>query len=228
MMSTSLTRAIGIGAAAVLLASCSSPPPKESGFLGNEYTKMHKTEAPGGGSRLSYVNPKFTAGNYNAVWLERVTFYPEPQPTENVSTQTLDQIRTYIDTSLRQKIGQRVPLANAAGPGVAHIRVAITAVGSETQALAPYQYIPIGLVITGAKAAIEGGRPKDATIAIESSVTDSMTNEVLYAAVRGGTGDEIESATQGQGGVQLDNLKPLIDTWTDGAAEEITKYVAVR
>jgi hypothetical protein len=221
-------KAIGIGAAMVVLAGCSTPPPKESGFLGNDYSKMHETQAPGGGNRLSYLNPKFTPANYNAILLDPVTYYPEPQPTENVSMETLNQIRGYVDTSLRQKIGQEVHLVDKPGPGVARIRVAVTAVGNKDQPLAVYQYIPIALVVTGAKAAIEGGRPQDATIAIESSVTDSVTGELLYAAVRGGTGEEIKSSTQAEGGVRLDSLKKLIDTWTSGAAQEVSKYVAAR
>jgi hypothetical protein len=226
MMST--FKAIGIGAAMVVLAGCTTPPPKESGFLGNDYSKMHQTEAPGGGTRLSYVSPKFTPANYNAVLLEPVTYYPQPKPTENVSMETLDQIRGYVDNSLRQKMGQDVHVVDKPGPGVARIRVAVTAVGSADQPLAVYQYIPIALVITGAKAAIEGGRPQDATIAIESSVTDSVTGELLYAAVRGGTGQEVKTSTEAQGGVRLDSLKKLIDTWTSGAAQEVTKYVAAR
>ncbi|ANN67015.1 hypothetical protein BAU08_12760 [Bordetella bronchialis] len=225
MMNT--IKAIGIGVVVIALAGCTTPPPKESGFLGNEYSKMHKMDAPGGGTRLSYLNPRFTPANYKAVLLEPVVYYPEPQPTENVSMETLNQLRTYIDTSLRQKLGSQVRLVDRPGPGVARIRIALTAVGSENEPLAPYQYIPIALVVTGAKAAIEGGRPQEATVAIETSVTDSVTNEVLYAAVRGGTGEEIKKSTEAQGGVRLDSLKPLIDTWTTGASQEIVKYVAV-
>lgn len=221
-------KASSMVAALVVLAGCAASPPKESGFLGNEYSKMHETRAPGGGTRLSYLNPKFQPGSYRAVLLERVTYYPEPQPSENVSRDTLEQVRAYTETSLRQKLGQQVRLADRPGPGVARIRVAITAVGSETQPLAPYQYIPVGLVITGAKAAIEGGRPQDAKIAIETEVTDSVTNEVLYAAVRGGTGKEIGTSREAQGGVRLDSLKTLIDTWTTGASQEIVNYVSVR
>ncbi|AOB33649.1 hypothetical protein AKI39_11845 [Bordetella sp. H567] len=221
-------KAIGIGAAMMVLTACTTPAPKESGFLGNEYSKMHKMDAPGGGTRLAYLNPKFTPSSYNAVLLEPVVYYPQPQPTENVSMQTLEQIRSYADTSLREKLGHQVRLADTPGPGVARIRVALTAVGNESQPLAVYQYIPIALVVTGAKAAIEGGRPQDATLAVETSATDSMTNETLYAAVRGGTGEEISKPSEEQGGVRLDSLKALIDTWTTGASEEIVKYVAVR
>jgi hypothetical protein len=228
-MNAYLIRKICIGASvAILLIGCATTnTPKESGFLKN-YSNLHKQDAPGGGARLVYLNPAFTPSNYDAIWLEPIVFYPEPQPTEEVSMETLTQIRTYIDNSLQQRIGQKVRLTDRAGPRVAHVRVAITAVGTETQALKVYQYIPIGLVLTAGKAAVEGGRPKDATIAIESSITDSMTTELLYASVRGGTGEKIEKASQGQGGVQPVSLKPLIDTWTEGAANEIQKYVVSR
>jgi hypothetical protein len=210
---------------AVLMAGCAStPPPKESGFLKN-YSELHKEDAPGGGTRLVYRNPRFTPANYNAVMLEPVVFYPEPQATEQVSMATLDNIRNYIDASLKQKLGQQVRLVDKAGPGVARVAVAITAVGSETQSLKVYQYIPIAFVITAAKAGIEGGRPQDASIAIETRVTDSVSGQLLYAAVRGGTGEKIESASQGQGGIQAANLQPLIDQWTTGAASEVGKFV---
>jgi hypothetical protein len=227
-MGTLFTRALCTGVVALLLGGCASTQaPKESGFLG-DYSRLHKTDAPGGGSRLVYLNPKFTPANYSSVWLEQVVFYPEPQPTQDVPMATLNQIRSYIDSSLRQKLGREVRLVDKPTPGAAHVRIAITAVGTESEALRAYQYIPVALVITGAKAIAQGGRPQEATIAIETSVTDSMTQEVLYAAVRGGTGGEVQSAAQGKGGVQPDNLRPLIDTWTDGAAASITKFVAAR
>jgi hypothetical protein len=214
--------------AAFLVAGCASTQqPKESGFL-KDYSNLTKQDAPGGGSRLVYKNPAFTPGKYTAVMLDPVVYYPEPQPTEQVSMQALNEIRTYVDRSLQQKFGQQVRLVNKPGPGVARIQVALTAVGTESQALKVYQYIPIALVVTGAKAAIEGGRPQDASIAIESRVTDSETGQLLYASVRGGTGQEIKTAAQGQGGVQLTSLKPLIDTWTSGAAAEAGKYIGAK
>ncbi len=212
--------------AVLLIAGCaSSPPPRESGFLG-DYSRLQKQDAPGGGSRLVYTNPNFTPTYYSAIWVDPVVFYPEPKATENVSLETLNQIRAYMDQALHARISNKVRVVNHSGPGVAHVRIAITAVGAETEALAPYQYIPIGLVITGAKAAIEGGRPQQATLAIEVQAIDSQTGQLLFASVRGGNGEQIRSVAQGQGNtVQLENLKPLIDTWADAAAEQITRYI---
>jgi len=211
--------------AVLLVAGCASEPPtRESGFLG-DYSRLEKQDAPGGGSRLAYVNPTFTPSNYSALWLDPVVFYPEPKPTENVSMATMNQVREYMDQALRSRLAGKVRMVNHAGPGVAHARLAITAVGAETEALAPYQYIPIALVVTGAKAAIEGGRPQDATLAIETQVSDSQSGQLLFASVRGGTGGEVRSASQGQGGVQLEHLKKLIDTWADGAAAQVSRYI---
>jgi len=215
---------LGISTAFLVSACSTSSAPKESGFL-QDYSRLQQESTPDGGTRLVYVNPAFTPANYKAVWLDSIMYYPEPQPTEDVSMETLTQIRNAIDQSLRHKIGQQVRLVDRAGPGVAHIRIAITAVGAERQALKAYQYIPVALVLTGAKAALEGGMPRDASIAIETHVTDSMSGQLLYAAVRGGTGERITDAAQGKGGVQLSNLQPLIDQWSTGAASQVRKYV---
>lgn len=225
-MKTAFLRKFVLSVTAVLvIAGCaSSPPPRESGFLG-DYSRLKKQDAPGGGTRLAYLNPDFTPAKYDAAWIDPVVFYPEPKPSENVSAATLDQIRNYMTQEIKTQLASKVRLVDHAGPGVAHIRVAITAVGAETQALAPYQYIPIGLVITGAKAAIEGGMPQDASLAIETQVTDSETGQLLFAAVRGGTGEKIRSASQGQAQVQLQNLKPLVDNWVKGAANEVGRYI---
>lgn len=214
--------------AAFLVAGCATQKqPKESGFLGN-YSNLTKQDAPGGGSRLAYKNPSFVPGKYNAMLLEPIVFYPEPKPTAEVSMQSLTEIRNYVDRSLQQKMAQQVRLVNQAGPGVARVQIAITAVGTETQSLKVYQYIPVALVITGAKAAVQGGLPQDASIAIETKVTDSQTGEVLFESVRGGTGEQVKNAAEGQGGVQLSALRPLVDTWTTGAANEASRFVNLK
>ncbi|ARP96026.1 DUF3313 domain-containing protein [Bordetella genomosp. 13] len=216
----------GISAALLVSACSTAPSPQDSGFLQKDYGLLKQETTPDGGTRRVYVSSAFTPANYNAVWLDQVAYYPEPQPTENVSMENLTQIRNAIDQSLRHKIGRQVRLVDRASPGVAHVRIAITAIGAEKEALKAYQYIPIALVLTGAKAALEGGMPRDASIAIETRVTDSMSGELLYAAVRGGTGERIAKATQDQGGVQLSNLQALIDQWSTGAAAEVRTYVA--
>ncbi|MDS1140775.1 DUF3313 domain-containing protein [Pusillimonas sp. SM2304] len=211
--------------AAALVAGCAtSSVPKQSGFL-PDYSRLHQESTPAGGDRLVYVNPEFTPARYNAIKFDPVVYYPEPQATADMSMDTLTQIRQEMDRSLRKKLGEKVKMVDHAGPGVAHVRIAITAIGAETRALKAYQFIPVALAVTGAKAVAQGGLPRDATIAIESHVTDSVSGEPLYAAVRGGTGERLVDAAQGRGGVQLSSLQPLIDKWTTAAANTVQKYV---
>ena len=152
-------------------------------------------------------------------------YYPEPQASADVSMDTLTQIRKELDQSLRQKLGAKIKLVDSAGPGVAQVRIAITAVGVETRTLKAYQFVPIALALTGAKAVAQGGLPRDATIAVESHVTDSVSGELLYAGVRGGTGERVLDASQGRGGVQLASLQPMIDAWTTAVADAVQQYV---
>ena len=211
--------------AATLVAGCAtSSVPKESGFL-PDYSRMQQASTPGGGARLVYVSPGFTPARYSAIKLDPVVYYPEPQATADISMDTLTQVRKEMDQSLRKKLGNKVKLVDRAGPGVAHVRIAITAIGAETRALKAYQFVPVALAVTGAKAVAQGGLPRDATIAIESHVADSQSGELLYAAVRGGTGERVVDAAQGQGGVQLASLQPLIDEWSTAAANAVQNYV---
>jgi len=221
----------GAGLAAVL-TGCASAPPYEgprSGFLTDQdYSLLQKKEAPGGGDRYVYISESFTPAKYQALLLESLQYFPAPEPSNDVTMQALMQIRDYADQTLRAKIGQKVRLLEQPGPGVARERIALTAVGIETRSLKPYQYIPVALVVTGAKAAAQGGLPRDSNIALENEVTDSMTGEPLLAAVRGGSGERVAADAQGTKSVTLEDLNPLIDRWSDAAAVDVTQYIQAK
>lgn len=214
--------------AVALVAGCAtSHIPEKSGFL-PDYSRLQSVGAPAGGNRLVYASPDFTPSRYHAIKLDPVMYYPEPQANAEVSLETLTQIRKELDRTLRQKLGAKVQLVDSAGPGVAQVRIAITAIGAETRALKPYQFVPIALALTGAKAMAQGGLPRDATIAVESHVTDSVSGNLLYAAVRGGTGERVVDAAQGRGGVQLSSLQPMIEAWSTAVADGVQQYVKAK
>jgi hypothetical protein len=125
--------------------------------------------------------------------IDPLRFYPEPQASQYVAMETLNQPSSYFDRTVRTKLGQKVRLVDQLGPRVAHARRGITAVGEEARALKPYQYVPIGLAITGIKAAAEGGLPHDARITFEDEVSDSVSKQPLLLTVRGWTGGRIAS-----------------------------------
>ncbi len=218
-----------IAAAAALVAGCASHAPKEtdySGYLGN-YSDLKEVKGPKGEEFLKYASPKFTPANYHAVLVDKVDFYPKPEPTEQVTQETIDQIGSYLNGTLRNKIGEKVEVVDKPGPGVAELKVAITGVAGEKEGLKPYQIVPIAFVATMAYRGVAGA-PQEAKLVVESKVTDSVSGETLLKSVRVGTGEGLQKNTSGQRVVTLDSVKPIIDRWAEEVAAIATTYVRPR
>jgi Protein of unknown function (DUF3313) len=223
-----ICRCVVIGTS-LLLAGYGSAGAEEqqySGFI-SDYSGLQKTRDPLGDPLLRMVSPRFTPANYHALIIEPVQLYPKPQPTERVSQTTLDEIAQYMNSELQSQLAEEVQITDTAGPGVARLRIAITAVGDKTEGLKPYQFIPVALILTTASRAVSGA-PEQATLNIESEVTDSVNGERLLVGVRQGTGERLKEAVEGEKVVTLDALKPLIDKWIEGVTKEAGEYVKPR
>ena len=212
-------------AIAAALAACGGTPPKNSGYLGDDYALLKEAKDPLGAPLQRFISPDFTPAKYNALMIEPFGLYPEPRPSENVSMGAINDIRDYINNSLRAKIGAKVQVVDKPGPGVARLRGAITALNAETQSLKAYQYVPVAFLVTAAKDAAGGGRPEDARIFVEVEIQDSMTGGRLAVAVREGTGEVLKQARGGDKQVTLDSVKPVIDKWIDAVAAGSTQYI---
>lgn len=200
-----------LGAAAVSSALAQG---SESGFL-KDYSRLQVQKDPLGVERRVWFSPKFTRGNYQKVLIDPVSFYPKPEPTEEVSKGTLDDIRGYADSGLRKALGGVVALADAPGPGVVRLRVAFTAASVDTS-LKPYQLLPVGMLFTAAQSAA-GASKHDVRLAVESEVTDSVTGEVLGLAVREAKGIELGSGEK----LTLDKARPQLDKWLEAGRQVI-------
>ena len=210
---------------AAALVSCAAPAPKYSGYLGDDYKLLKDEKDDLGAPVLRFVSPQLTPANYHSLILEPVQFYPEPRPDSQVSMGTLNDIRDYLNRSIREKVGAKVNVVDKPGPGVARFRGAITAVNAQTEARAAYQYIPIALIVTAAKDAAAGGRPEDARIFAEGEVLDSVSGARLAVAVREGTGDRLKEAKGGGKQITLDELRPVIDKWVDAFAAAASQRI---
>jgi uncharacterized protein DUF3313 len=214
-----------VTALAVALAGCASTgqpdAQKYSGFLG-DYSQLQPATDSAGNKFERAISPKFDPKKYHSVLIDQVRFYPEPEPTEQVSQDSLNAIRSYLNQSLQTNIGKAVPVTDRAGPGVLRVSVAITSMSSQKVGLKPYQYLPIALVATGAKRAITG-TPQEANIFVEAALSDSVTGQRMVSSVRSGTGKSYTASESGQ--VTADSLKPLLDQWVEGAVAEVPKLV---
>jgi hypothetical protein len=213
--------ALVLGLSGVGIASGAPKPDQFSGFL-NDYSQLNETKDATGMTVLRFVSPRMSRENYQQLIIEPVQFFPEPKPTEQVTAETLGQIKEYADQALRREIRQKVPLVGEPGPGVARLRVALTAVGAKSEGLKPYQYVPVALVLTGARAAA-GGHPQQASVFLEAEMTDSVSGERLAIAVRGGTGERLRALKEGGKAVSLDAVKPLLDRWARAYADYLSE-----
>jgi hypothetical protein len=191
-----------------------------SGFL-PDYSRLEPATDDNGKKLERWVSPSFTKVNYQKILIEPVAFYPAPKGSEQVSDQALADIQGYLDSQLRTVGLVAIPQVSAAGPGVARVRVGITAVATSATGLKPWQIIPIALVAQGAKAAT-GRRAKDAELAVEALITDSVSNEPLAMVVRKAEGVTLpDSKTQ----LTLDTVRATIDRWAANVAEQVQQRI---
>ena len=229
MWRTTISRLFVVAVTTALVAGCAgNVPTKEdySGYLGS-YQDLKEVEGPNGEKFLRYANPMFTPANYDAVMVEPVTFYPKPQPTAQLTQETIDQIGSYLTDSLRQKIGEKVQVVDRPGPGVAKLNVAITGVAGEKEGLKPYQIIPVAFVITMASRGVSG-TPEEAKLVVEARATDSISGATLMKVVRVGTGEGLKKNTEGERVISLESVKPLIDRWAEAVAKTATTFVKAK
>jgi len=197
--------------ASLALMGCASKvtqPNEYSGYLG-DYSRLKEEKSPSGAEVMRWVDPKIDLGKYSSVYIEPTQLYPKPQPTVKIPAATLAGITSYYDQALKREAGKSLPLANSPGPGVLVVRAAITAVGSKTEGLKPYEVIPIALVAAAVSTA-SGIRDQETTLGTEAVFLDGANNAVIAQVVRKGTGKPLSNASQV---MKPDDVKNVIDGW---------------
>lgn len=200
--------------ATFVLTGCSTTAQNKSeegaspGFLGNAYSKLEEVQSASGMKAMRWIAPGVNLSGYEAVMLDKSTFYPAPKATEQVSMATLNQITAYFDEALRRELKGVVKLVDEPGPKTLRFRPAITAAGGKNMGLKAYQMIPVAFIVT------RGQTEKKASLAVEYELLDTESGKVIGAGMREGEGKELKSM---EDKLTLDQLKPVIDTWAKDA-----------
>lgn len=218
-MAKGIAGKLGVIVAAALfgagLAASAVAADEDSGFL-KDYSQLQEGKDELGNPRRIWISPKFTRENYKSILMEPVSFYPAPQPSDQVPKSTLTDIRDYGDKVIRKTIASVLPMTDKPGPGVARVRIALTAVGVD-KSLKPYQLIPTALIFTAATRAA-GVAKLDAKLFVESEITDSVTGEPLARAVRHAQGVEVKADQT----LTLDVVRSRIDAWAEATGKVMT------
>ncbi|MGF6189944.1 DUF3313 domain-containing protein [Serratia sp. 2723] len=202
--------AAAVLAAGMLLAGCSSKVAETtqySGFL-QDYSKLQKTETASGHQVLRWIAPGFKESNYRGIYIAPLVFYPQAKPNARVSQQTLDQIREYASTSLRNAVAKRTTLLpTPSGSRVLVAKVAITAVSAENEGVQFYEVVPVAAVIATTMAA-SGHRTQDTALFMEIKLIDQDTGKTVLAVVRKGLGKTVSNENTP---ITLADIKKAID-----------------
>lgn len=207
----------------LLLQACTagkSPQNQFSGYL-QDYSQVETTKDTNGEPVLRFVSPRLNKENYQKIIIEPVQYFPTPTPNKNVSAQTLENIKAYIDESFKETVQKKVDVVDTPGPGVARMRIALTAVDAQADNLKPYQFVPVALVLTAGHAAVQG-RPERATLYLEAETTDSVSGERLAIAVREGSGERLPKMSDDRI-VTLESVKPVLDSWFEAYGDFLSK-----
>jgi hypothetical protein len=207
--------------ASLTLAGCASKvtqPDEYSGFLG-DYSRLKEEKSPSGAEVMRWVDPKIDLSKYTSLYIEPTQLYPKPEPTVKIPQATLSGITGYYDQALKREAGKSLPLANGPGPGVLVMRAAITAVGSKTEGLKPYEVIPIALVAAAVSTA-SGIRDQETSLGTEAVFLDGGNNAVVAQVVRKGTGKPLSNDSQV---MKPDDVKGVIDGWASDLHQSYLK-----
>lgn len=202
--------AAAVLAAGMLLAGCSSKvadTTQYSGFL-QDYSKLQKVTTPSGHEVLRWISPDFKESNYRGIYIAPLVFFPPAKPNARVSQQTLDQVREYTSTTLRNAVAQRTTLLpSPAGKRVLIAKVAITAVTAQNEDVQFYEVLPVTAVIATSMAA-SGHRTQDTALFMEIQLVDQDTGKTVLAVVRKSLGKTVSNANAP---ITLADVKKAID-----------------
>ena len=160
-----------------------------------------------------------SAANYLKLIVEPVVYHPTATPTEQASQETLDQIAAALTNSAREKLGTKLQIVEAAGPGTLRLTTAITGVTIKTEGMKAYEVLPIAAVFGAAKAA-SGNRKLDVRLYIETRLADSQTDEVLGVTMREVKGEDLKGKKDK---LQVEDVEPAFEKALNGALETLSE-----
>lgn len=204
-------------ATALLLSGCASDatrPDQYSGFLA-DYSKLQPAQSASGSPIMRWISPGLDLQRYSSVLVEKPLFYPAPQPSAQVSQQTLDEIASYLQQAMQRELAGRLRIVEQPEQDTLVLRSAISAVSLSPEGIKAYELLPITLVAAAAGAAA-GTRDLDSEIYVELEAIDARTRQPMARVVRKGHGLQLENdSTQ----LRLEDIKPALDVWAQDARD---------
>lgn len=169
----------------LFLVSCASLSEKnnvpQSGFLSN-YSELKPVNT--GDSDISayiYRQPGIKRSNYDKLIVSPVVLY-QTASESGVSLAQIESASQVLHSDIESGLANQITITDKPGKRTARISLAITGAVIEKDSFKPRYLIPISAIIQLSSRAA-GVDSKQAVLVIETKVTDSLSNQMLGAAV---------------------------------------------
>ena len=207
--------AISISCLFISFSNATEPENKNSGYLPADiYARMEDVTTPNGVKVKRWHDPALNPRIYDAVLVEKVSFYPEkPEPNDKISASLLNDLSEEMTSELRTVISRNLAVVGYAKEGTLKFRSAITAVSTRTESFKARELLPIALIYSAFEFA-SGSRPDEAVIHFEWELRDGTTDRLLAAGTREGLGNVIKEK---DGRISIEHLRPAIKAWGEDA-----------
>lgn len=221
-----ISAAVAALAGIVLLAGCKTPIQSREvstvGFL-DDYSLLKEGES--GQAKLLYTNPSADFASYNKIFIEPITVWVEDDSElAKLPEDELQALVNYLDATLRENLKKDYTLVDQAGSGVMRLRLAITEGTKASVALNTLSSIvPVGVAVNAAKRGATGTNAAVGEAAIEGELTDSLSGELLMAAVDARSGRKIIASGNF---TRWGDVKDAFDYWAENLAARLAELRA--
>jgi hypothetical protein len=209
--------ASGLVAGCVLLVSIpviSATTEQDRGVTESGFLKDYSVLRPGGEGEAAfrYIKPGVAFSAYDKVLIEPVTIWAASEDSlKDVSEDDRSMIVDYLHTALVKRLGEKVSVVDEPGPGVLRLRAAITEAAKAPAVMSTVStVVPTMWAVSNLKKIAVGTQSFVGAAGAEVEITDSVTGEVLAAAVdrRSGT-----KSLERIGGGSWDDFRNACDVW---------------
>ncbi|MBA2723511.1 MAG: DUF3313 domain-containing protein [Methylibium sp.] len=194
------------------------PQPEGSGFL-SDYGRLAK-EGSLRNRHLAYADPSGGTRKVQTLHLLPVVRFPARAAFDGVDEAVVADVLTYVEQRLRAQLSGRVVLAKAPEAADVTLQVALTGMAAQPEGKTALDLVPLRLITAPIKN-MAWGKALEAAATLELRVVDARSAKVLREALYQVAGEGIGRADSGTTRVTLDSLKPALDSWVAGVADQV-------
>ena len=155
---------------------------RQSGFL-SDYSKLE--EGKKGRALFSYINEGANWKSYDKIMIDHLVFFmSDDAEYKGIQADELNEIADTWHRAFMEALKEDYEIVHEPGPGVLRIRAAITDLSPTKPGINTITTVlPVGLAVSILKRGVSGSHVGTGDVSTEAEILDSLTNEVLAAAM---------------------------------------------